>query len=81
MNQMISTMKFEGLGKKDRLPFFDLLKGMAIFLVVFGHCAQALVSNYRENPVWLAIYMFHMPLFPSGIVSMISQNKFLEFVS
>lgn len=42
----------------------DLLKGLAILLVVLGHCVQ---YNYPKtfdlHPVFRLIYSFHMPLF------------------
>lgn len=46
-----------------RLYYFDLLKLFAMYLVVVGHCIQYLYSNYQTNPLWLAIYTFHVPLF------------------
>lgn len=49
--------------KNSRLPYFDRLKGVAIFFVVLGHCLQALLPNWQENNIFLLIYMFHMPLF------------------
>lgn len=45
----------------------DYIKGVTIFLVVYGHCIQFLnqSSNYDffKNPIFILIYMFHMPLF------------------
>lgn len=41
--------------KKDRIAWIDMLKGLAIILVVVGHNASETVSNF--------IYCFHMPLF------------------
>ena len=41
-----------------RVPYWDLLKGLLIFLVVLGHTGTALGDR------WLSvIYAFHMPLF------------------
>ncbi|WP_433328875.1 acyltransferase family protein [Spirillospora sp. CA-294931] len=49
--------------RKERDPFFDNAKYLAILLVVIGHS----LAYLREVPVarglYLFIYMFHMPLF------------------
>lgn len=48
----------------NRLQSFDLLKLFTIFLVVYGHCVQHLLStNPTDEPVYQYIYTFHMPLF------------------
>lgn len=47
----------------ERNHYFDLLKGVAIILVVLGHSIQILDVDYYGNPVFRLIYMFHMPLF------------------
>lgn len=51
-------------------PFIDFLKGVAILLVLIGHCIQygsgAIFLKeelYWENIVMKIIYSFHMPLF------------------
>ncbi|MGG1399809.1 acyltransferase family protein [Bacillus salipaludis] len=51
---------------KQRIPWFDNVKGLLIFLVVFGH----FIESYRnpEHPgiilyFYNVIYFFHMPLF------------------
>lgn len=45
---------------KERDVRFDLLKGIMIFLVVFGH----LIGDYKANHVvhteWHLIYLFHI---------------------
>ena len=47
-----------------RDPTFDALKFFAIFLVLWGHAIQYLVSTeYYDEPVYRIIYSFHMPLF------------------
>lgn len=48
---------------RERLLYIDQLKGVAIFLVVFGHSIQnnTLESGNQSLFVWL--YSFHMPLF------------------
>lgn len=59
-----------------RWPELDLLKGLAILLVVFGHLVS---RNDPQNVGWYeplrqAVYAFHMPLFlyVSGYVAMLS---------
>lgn len=50
--------------RSGRLVVFDLLKLLAIFLVLWGHCVQHLLSPaYGEEPLHRVIYSFHMPLF------------------
>ncbi len=47
-----------------RLLSFDALKLFAIFLVLWGHCVQHLLSSdYTTEPVYRYIYSVHMPLF------------------
>ena len=46
-----------------RNPFFDILKGYAIFLVVLGHVIQCFYPNWERNVLELFICSFHMPLF------------------
>lgn len=56
---------------KDRIIYIDSLKGIAILLVIIGHCIAMQFSDYREaldGPkqlmfLWKFIYSFHMPLF------------------
>jgi len=45
---------------RDRVEFIDIMKGIAILLVVIGHCCQL-----PEHPTALVrfIYSFHMPVF------------------
>lgn len=54
-----------------RIIEFDILKGFAIFAVIYTHCMQYLFDSSFENPVYNFIYCFHMPLFIviSGILS------------
>lgn len=50
--------------KNERLLFVDLLKLLAIFLVLWGHCIQQFLSSSPfENDLYVYIYSFHMPLF------------------
>lgn len=68
---------------KERNIFIDVIKGIAIILVVFGHCIQcgtALCENrsFFDSPIFMAIYSFHMPLFMiiSGYLFYFSINKY-----
>jgi fucose 4-O-acetylase-like acetyltransferase len=51
--------------KKKRIDYIDLLKGFAIFCVLWGHSLQYLRNgaDFFHNPVFEFIYSFHMPLF------------------
>lgn len=50
--------------KKDRIYYFDNLKFLLIFLVVFGHFIELYVNvSYNAKVLWTFIYTFHMPLF------------------
>jgi fucose 4-O-acetylase-like acetyltransferase len=56
--------KVENFGTQ-RIEFIDLLKGFAIFCVLWGHSIQYLRDGYDffHDPVFEFIYSFHMPLF------------------
>jgi fucose 4-O-acetylase-like acetyltransferase len=61
-----------------RNVFIDKVKGVAIALVVWGHCIQYCAAyNYWGNRVFEVIYGFHMPLFMaiSGYLYFNSINK------
>ena len=45
------------MSNQERIKYWDILKGIAIILVVFGH------SNALSESVFTGIYSFHMPLF------------------
>ncbi len=50
---------------KSRL-YINTVKGLAIFLMLWGHCIQCCALNsfdFFENNVFKFIYSFHMPLF------------------
>jgi len=62
--------KSSSSSSKERIGYFDLLKGIGILLVVWGHCIQYgnggefLVEDaYFDNGLFQFIYSFHMPLF------------------
>lgn len=49
-----------------RNEFLDISKGVLMFLVVWGHVIQGVAYGnigYFQDPVFKAIYTFHMPLF------------------
>lgn len=46
--------------------YVNFLRGIAIFLMLWGHCIQVFIPvgvDFFENPVFRFIYSFHMPLF------------------
>lgn len=49
--------------RNNRDYSFDFIKGIAIFLVVFGHCINEMyfMSSKCNLDIW--IYSFHMPIF------------------
>lgn len=55
---------------RNRNHYLDILRGLAVFLMVFGHCIQYgngtdLIesSGFFNNTLFALIYSFHMPLF------------------
>ena len=53
------------MDKKESFSW-DLVKGMAIFLMLWGHCIQYCAQEaggYLTDIVFKTIYTFHMPLF------------------
>ena len=64
---------------KDRL-FINILRGVAVFLMIWGHCVQYCIPvgiDFFENFIFKFIYSFHMPLFMliSGYLFNSSLNK------
>lgn len=58
--------ELNGIELPGRIAAWDLLKLFAIFLVVDGHCMQHLLRvETINNPLFLWISSFHMPLFMS----------------
>jgi fucose 4-O-acetylase-like acetyltransferase len=49
--------------RKERDPFFDNAKFLAILLVVIGHSLAYRMEVPAAKGLYLFIYMFHMPLF------------------
>lgn len=55
-------------GKGIRNPDIDIMRGMAVFFVLWGHSIQYLCQDtfdFFENPAFRFIYSFHMALFMS----------------
>lgn len=46
-----------------RIEWIDSAKGLAIFLVILGHCITRMGGSTLETFIRLFIYSFHMPLF------------------
>ncbi len=49
-----------------RSDFLDIIKGILIMLVCIGHASQYAIhqnGGFWQDPLYKAIYMFHMPLF------------------
>lgn len=67
--------------QNKRIDNIDFLRGIAIFLVIWGHIIQYSSLNsfdFFENTMFKIIYSFHMPLFMliSGYVFTFSFNKY-----
>lgn len=49
---------------KERIYYWDNLKGLLILLVIIGHYVEYLMKPYPELTfIWTFIYSFHMPAF------------------
>ena len=62
--------------QKTRIKYIDMLKALAIILVILGH------MSYTPSKVKLLLYIFHMPLFffLSGLVFSVEKyNTFWSF--
>ncbi|MEG0559396.1 MAG: acyltransferase [Muribaculaceae bacterium] len=49
--------------KKERLQYFDLLKGVAIFVVVMGHIITMCIRDIDSAFIFKMISEIHMPMF------------------
>lgn len=58
-----SKIKLIMFMNRERNTYFDILKGLAIFIVVLGHCLQTFYPNWTEAAISKVIVAFHMPLF------------------
>lgn len=47
----------------ERIIAFDILKGLAMYLVILTHFLQYVVGHTFDNTLFLIVYVFHMPLF------------------
>jgi fucose 4-O-acetylase-like acetyltransferase len=61
---------------RKRLEYIDLLKGIAILLVVVGHFIQYNTYSAQSNFIYKTIYSFHMELFMflSGYIAFKTTN-------
>lgn len=71
--------------EKGRIVYFDFIKGIAISLVILGHCIQYGSGQeylqgglFFQNVLFRFIYSFHMPLFMivSGYFFGVSLKKY-----
>lgn len=64
---------------KNRIPFWDNMKGILIFLVVYGHLLENITSSAAAF-LYKGIYLFHMPLFVfcSGYLAKFSPKRILK---
>lgn len=64
---------------KNRIPFWDNMKGILIFLVVYGHLLENMTSPAAAF-LYKGIYLFHMPLFVfcSGYLAKFSPRRILK---
>ncbi|MEB0138189.1 MULTISPECIES: acyltransferase family protein [unclassified Undibacterium] len=61
----------------SRNTTLDNIKGVLIFLVVFGHFIEVHISNDAFlRPIWVFVYAFHMPMF--ALVSGIFSKAYLD---
>ena len=54
------------IAAKSRIEYIDFIKGLAIFLVIWGHCIQNFGirdETFFNNPIHILICSFHMPIF------------------
>lgn len=66
------------MNNNKRLVTFDVVKFIAIFCVLWGHCAQYFTTEpYYSTWIYRFIYSFHMPLFMMvvGFFATSSLNK------
>lgn len=68
------------MNSEKQSNFINLLRGLAIFLMLWGHCIQYCCGghfDFFENGLFKAIYSFHMPLFMviSGYLFFFSASK------
>ena len=66
--------------KRERVDVYDIAKGIGIICIVLGHLLHIIP---REDPMYMFIYNFHVPLFilVSGCVMKVEGISFREYVS
>ncbi|MFZ6755061.1 acyltransferase family protein [Undibacterium sp. Dicai25W] len=69
----------------ERNSALDNIKGVLIFLVVFGHFIELHIANDSFlRPIWIFVYAFHMPMFAlvSGIFSktIVDEKQALQLI-
>lgn len=66
---------------RKRIEWVDMLKGLAIILVMLGHCTNHEYGNLSGG-IHMWIYTFHMPLFffLSGFVFSTHEENYKKFV-
>lgn len=70
------------LSKKRNFAYFDILKFILIFLVVFGHIIEKYIDFPLIKSIYLFIYSFHMPLFVfiSGFFAKYNKSKCCNYL-
>lgn len=70
------------LSKKRNFAYFDILKFILIFLVVFGHIIEKYIDFPLIKSIYLFIYSFHMPLFVfiSGFFAKYNKSKCYNYL-
>ncbi|MFI0240057.1 acyltransferase family protein [Streptomyces sp. NPDC016845] len=62
--EAVKAAKGTGPGRRQRDPFFDNAKYLAIVLVATGHCWEPLTDGSRTaEALYMFVYAFHMPAF------------------
>lgn len=67
---------------EEYFPHIDVFKGIIILLVIAGHIVQnSLLGGGRDHPLYIWIYLFHMPafFFCSGFLN--KTNDISDFVT
>ncbi len=67
---------------KQRVYLYDNIKGILIFLVVFGHVIESLAGAPFYKTLYIIIYSFHMPLFiyVSGYFTSYKPDKMVKTI-
>lgn len=79
--QMIQIQRTDVI-TENYFPHIDVFKGIIILLVIVGHIVQnSLLGGGRDHPLYIWIYLFHMPafFFCSGFLNKANDIKLLRF--